>query len=65
MTRNKIAEMDLGEARGASPKSPIAAASIDRPVLRFPAWNAPILAHGLLYLRGKDQLLCLDARPRG
>ncbi len=60
----KIAEMDLGEARDASPKSPIAATSADRPVLRFPAWNAPILAHGLLYLRGKDQLLCLDARPR-
>jgi len=58
-----IAEMNLGEARGASPKSPIAAGSKDRPVLRFPAWNAPILAHGLLYLRGKDQLICLDVAP--
>ncbi len=58
---NKVAEMDLGEARDASPKTPITADSADRPVLRFPAWNAPILAHGLLYVRGKDQLLCLDA----
>lgn len=61
----KVAEMDLGEADVASAKTPIAAGASDRPVLRFPAWNAPILAHGLLYLRGKDQLLCLDAQPGG
>ncbi len=61
----KVAEMDFGEAAEASPKSPIKVGTADRPVLRFPAWNAPILAHGLLYLRGKDQLICLDARPAG
>ncbi len=60
---SKVAEMDLGEAGAASPKSPIDRAAGDRPVLRFPAWNAPILAHGLLYVRGKDQLICLDAQP--
>lgn len=30
------------------------------PLLRYPAWAAPILSHGYLYVRGKDRLLCLD-----
>jgi len=29
-------------------------------LLRSPAWAAPVLSHGLLYLRGKDQLVCLE-----
>jgi outer membrane protein assembly factor BamB len=29
------------------------------PLLRYPAWAAPILTHGLLYVRGKDRLACL------
>ena len=28
--------------------------------IRFPAWGAPILAHGLLYVRGKDRLFCFE-----
>ncbi|HVS62218.1 MAG TPA: PQQ-binding-like beta-propeller repeat protein [Thermoanaerobaculia bacterium] len=35
----------------------------DRPLIRFPAWQAPILAHGLLYLRGKDRLVALQLIP--
>jgi outer membrane protein assembly factor BamB len=35
-----------------------------RPLLRHPAWNAPILAHGLLYVRGKDRLVALELVPR-
>jgi outer membrane protein assembly factor BamB len=31
--------------------------------LRSPCWAAPILAHGLLYLRGRDRLLCLELIP--
>ncbi len=34
-----------------------------RPMLEYPAWAAPILSHGLLYLRGKDQLVCLELIP--
>ncbi len=32
-----------------------------RPLLQYPAWAAPILSHGLLYVRGDDRLLCLEA----
>lgn len=32
-------------------------------LLKHPAWTPPILAHGLLYVRGKDRLICLDLRP--
>ncbi|QDU87058.1 Outer membrane protein assembly factor BamB precursor [Pirellulimonas nuda] len=30
------------------------------PLLGYPAWAAPVLSHGLLYVRGADRLLCLD-----
>ena len=32
-------------------------------LLPYPAWAAPVLAHGLLYARGKDRLVCLDLIP--
>lgn len=31
-----------------------------RPLLDYPAWAAPTLSHGLLYVRGKDQLACFE-----
>jgi outer membrane protein assembly factor BamB len=31
----------------------------ERPLVKPPAWAAPILSHGLLYLRGDDRLVCL------
>jgi outer membrane protein assembly factor BamB len=33
-------------------------------LLRYPAWAAPILSHGLLYLRGGDRLVCLELIPK-
>ncbi|MEM7394310.1 MAG: PQQ-binding-like beta-propeller repeat protein [Verrucomicrobiota bacterium] len=33
------------------------------PLLKYPAWSAPVLSRGLLYLRGKDRLVCLDLIP--
>jgi len=33
------------------------------PLLKYPAWAAPILSHGLLYVRGKDKLVCLEVIP--
>jgi outer membrane protein assembly factor BamB len=32
-------------------------------LLRYPAWAAPIVSHGLLYLRGRDRLACLELIP--
>ena len=32
--------------------------------IRYPAWAAPVVSHGRLYLRSEDHLLCLDvAKP--
>ena len=36
-----------------------------RPMLRYPAWAAPILSHGLLYVRGTDRLVCLELIEEG
>jgi len=33
------------------------------PLLRYPCWAAPILSHGLLYVRGDDRLVCLELIP--
>lgn len=33
-------------------------------LIRYPAWAAPILAHGLLYVRGRDRLVCLELIPK-
>ena len=33
------------------------------PLLEYPAWAAPILSHGLMYVRGKDRLVCLEVIP--
>ncbi len=33
--------------------------STGEPLLREPAWAAPILTHGLLYVRGRDRVVCL------
>lgn len=31
-----------------------------RRLLEYPAWAAPVLSHGLLYVRGKGRLACLE-----
>ena len=62
----KVAEVDLGDrAAGthADAKTAVDAAPAERPALRFPVWNAPVLSRGRLYLRGKDQLVVLDLAP--
>jgi outer membrane protein assembly factor BamB len=40
-------------------KAVVRESSDSEPLLRAPAWAAPILSHGLLYVRGDDQLICL------
>jgi len=34
-----------------------------RQLLRYPAWAAPILANGLLFVRGEDHVVCLRVIP--
>ena len=38
-----------------------------RPLLEYPCWAAPIVSHGLLYVRGEERLVCLSdsAEHRG
>ena len=36
------------------------AAHVGDPLLEYPAWAAPVLSRGRLYLRNEDTLLCLD-----
>jgi outer membrane protein assembly factor BamB len=33
------------------------------PLLEYPCWAAPVLSHGLLYVRGDDRLVCLELIP--
>ncbi len=35
----------------------------NEPLLEYPCWAAPILAHGLLYVRGNERLVCLELIP--
>jgi outer membrane protein assembly factor BamB len=49
---NVVTEIELGK-RGED----------GRPLLRRPCWAAPILSHGLLYVRGEDQLACFELIP--
>ncbi|PHS17701.1 MAG: hypothetical protein COA78_02965 [Blastopirellula sp.] len=37
----------------------------DPAMLKYPAWAAPILSHGLLYVRGDDRMVCLEVIPQG
>ncbi len=32
-------------------------------LLNYPCWAAPVLSHGLLYVRGEKKLVCLDLIP--
>jgi hypothetical protein len=36
--------------------------ALGRPLLRYPCWAAPIMARGLLYLRGAGKMVCLEAK---
>lgn len=33
------------------------------PLLSYPCWAAPILAHGLMYVRGADRVVCFELIP--
>jgi hypothetical protein len=54
-----VAEVDLGGGDGGTASGADAMA----PLLVSPCWAAPILSHGLLYVRGKNRMLCLELIP--
>jgi len=31
--------------------------------LDYPSWASPVVAHGLMYVRGKDRLVCAELIP--
>jgi outer membrane protein assembly factor BamB len=35
----------------------------EEPRLEYPAWAAPVVSHGLLYVRGKNRLVCAELIP--
>ena len=35
----------------------------DSQLLRSPCWAAPVLSHGLMYVRGNDRLVCVELIP--
>jgi outer membrane protein assembly factor BamB len=35
-----------------------------QPLLKEPAWAAPVLSNGLMYLRGEDRLVCVELIPQ-
>jgi hypothetical protein len=39
---------------------PPAAGQAPKKLLTYPAWAAPILSHGLLYVRDHNRLVCLE-----
>ena len=49
---DQVAEITPRDAEGA-------------PLLEYPAWSAPVLSHGLLYVRGANRLVCLELIPGG
>lgn len=53
-------------APGAAGRNQSSARVVDdpAPLLKYPCWAAPILAHGLLYVRSANRLVCLELIPR-
>jgi hypothetical protein len=35
-----------------------------QPLLQYPCWAAPIVSHGLMYLRGEERLVCVELIPK-
>jgi len=52
----------VGELPLVDPQEP---GEVGRKLVRHPAWAAPILSHGLLYVRGVDRLVCIELARGG
>ena len=54
---------DAAGARDEKGKPVLDGEGREQPLLLDPSWPAPVLSHGLLYLRGRDRLVCLEVIP--
>ncbi len=62
LAHDKVAEMSL-LPKAAGPRLDIAGSSA-RELPRDPFWSAPVVSHGLLYVRGDGKLFCLELIPQ-
>ena len=53
----------LAEAQPVDESRPCGRGEPSGRLLRYPAWAAPILSHGLLYARGRDRVACFELIP--
>jgi outer membrane protein assembly factor BamB len=58
-----VGQLLLTEDSGEGNAAPAVPGFGPRPLLKYPAWAAPIVSHGLLYVRGEDRLVCLELIP--
>ena len=56
----KVNPKELDEISTLEVKDPLTRQAL----LQYPCWAAPILSHGLLYVRGEERLVCLELIPR-
>jgi outer membrane protein assembly factor BamB len=63
----KVNPQKFEPVAAARPVDPKAAPPADgaelKPLLDYPCWPPPVLSHGLLYLHGKDHLVCMQLIP--
>jgi outer membrane protein assembly factor BamB len=60
----KVNPREYEEVSRLEVRDPVSKAGSGAPLLEYPCWAAPILSHGLLYVRGKDRLVCLELIPQ-
>ena len=56
-------EIESGTVVGDDDPSAALTGESPPPLLKYPCWAAPILSHGLLYVRGANRLVCLELIP--
>lgn len=56
----RVADLDSSKSTGESRTDETAEGSSPHQLLQYPAWSAPVLSHGILYLRGKGRLAAME-----
>lgn len=61
----KIAEQGPSKSTGEARTEEKKEGKPSRQLLRYPAWTAPVLSHGIVYLAGKGRLAAFELIPSG